>query len=134
MKLRYLVRALLVLAAVFTACVPSTSKTAALKGIEEFHNRFNRNEFAEIYEESDQKAKDKITKNDFLEDMKAMREGQGAVLDSQEIATEYNYMNGVSMVKILVQVSYEKGNAKEEFIYYIKGESAQLASYRFLGQ
>lgn len=121
-----------VLTAALASCVPSEHKTIALQAIEQFHNQFNRSEFSEIYEGADQKAKEKISKNDFIEDMEAMRRGQGAVLRSEEIGTDYNYINGVTMVKILVLVSFEKGTAKEEFIYYFRDAKIQLASYRFL--
>jgi len=132
MKLRG-ITGILILTAALTSCVPSKHKRVALQAIQQFHNQFNNYEFAEIYEGADQKAKEKISRSDFMEDMKAMRRGQGAVLKSEEIATDYNYMDGVAMVKIVVLVSFEKGTAKEEFIYYLRDDKIQLASYHFLG-
>jgi hypothetical protein len=115
------------------SCVASRHEAISLRAIQRFHEQFNNSQFAEIYDGADEKTKEKISKGDFVEDMKAMRRGQGAVLQSEEMAIDYNYVEGISLVKIAVRVSFEKGVAREKFIYYMRDNRAQLASYRFLG-
>ena len=122
-----------IVTAISLCCAPSAEKNTALDGIKEFHAHFNRHEFSKIYKLAHPDARGKISENDFVEDMKRMRLGQGTATGFEEIATDYHYQNGTSMVKILVLTSYEKGKAHEEFIYHLSGGRAQLASYRFLG-
>ena len=132
MKLKSIILILIFSIAV-PACVPSKDKGVALKAIEQFHSQYNNNQFAELYESADQKAKDTIAKDDFVEDMKAMRLGQGAVLKSEEKRIDYNYAEGMAILKITVLVSFEKGTATEDFSYRIVDGKPQLLSYHFLG-
>jgi hypothetical protein len=131
MKLRDIGGALL-LTITLTSCVPEKDKKVALDGIGLFHNQFNKSEFSEIYEGANQALKEKISKDRLVEDMNALRRGQGAVLKSQEMALDYNYMDGNVMVKIIVQVTFERGTGKEEFIFSVTDGRAQLVSYHFL--
>lgn len=124
---------LIALSVTFSSCVPASYKAGATEGIAQFHRRYNSNQFGEIYDNSEPSAKEKISRADFIQDMEAMRRGQGAVISSSELQTDYNHEGGIWMVKVLVEVVFEKGNAKEEFIFYFSGDNSQLASYRFLG-
>src|SRR5437879_11769031 len=72
-------------------CVPSRQKSRTLEAIETFHQRFNHSQFSEIYDETDERTKQTVSKADFVEGMTAMRQGQGAVLQSEEINSDYNY-------------------------------------------
>jgi hypothetical protein len=134
MHARQVIKAIFpLLTALFLSCVPEREKAVTLQGIQQFHNRYNNSQFSEIYDSAQQNTRDKISKSDFVEDMKAMRQGQGAVLKSEEISSEYRYSDGVAMIKTVVLVSFEKGTAREEFIFYHSNGDAHLASYRFLG-
>jgi len=127
-----IVVSLLMLASVLSSCAASKDEAVAMQAIEEFHVRFNNLAFSSIYEEAHQNIRVMIPKEAFLESMKAMREGQGAVIKTQKLGVEYSYSTEGKIIKILVQVAFEKGNAKEEFMYYISENKAYLTSYRFI--
>ena len=115
------------------SCVPKGEKALADTAVAKFHRDFNESRFTEMYDAVSDDAKAKLSRDDFVAGMKAMRTGQGAVLDSRDLSTDYNYLNGAEMIKITAVVTFEKGRAKEEFIFHINNGKAQLASYRFLG-
>ena len=117
-----------------TGCVPSQHKASALRGIEQFHSRFNDFRFAEVYDGADSKVKAAMSRDEFVESMKAMREGQGRVLSTEEIGMDYDSSSDVVRIKILMLVTFEKGQAREEFVYQISEGEAVLAGYRFLGK
>jgi len=115
------------------ACSPSKDKGLATAATEEFHERFNRSAFGEIYDHAESDVKERQARADFLGSMDAMRRGQGAVIQAKEIAVDYNYSTDGNMIKLLYEVTYEKGIAKEEFIWTIANGSGSLHSYRVLG-
>jgi hypothetical protein len=115
------------------ACSPSRDKAVAEVATEEFHNRFNNSAFGDIYDRAEPDVKEMQARNDFLGSMEAMRKGQGAVVQAKELAVDYNYSTDGNMIKLLYEVTYEKGIAKEEFIWIIADGKGILHSYRFLG-
>jgi hypothetical protein len=112
-------------------CSPSKDKAAAVSATEEFHRLFNSSAFGEIYDHAEPGMRG--DKRSFLASMEAMRAGQGAVLQAKELAVDYNYSTDGNMIKLLYEVRYEKGTAKEEFIWTIADGKGILHSYRFVG-
>jgi hypothetical protein len=113
------------------ACSPSKDKAVAALATEDFHRLFNSSAFGEIYDHAEPGMR--RDKRSFLASMEAMRDGQGAVLQAKELAVDYNYSTDGNMIKLLYEVTYEKGTAKEEFIWTIADGKGMLHSYRFLG-
>ena len=125
--------ALVLVAFTLCGCSASKDKAIAISSTDEFHKRFNDSHFADIYDSAEPAVRDVQTKRDFLASMEAMRAGQGAVLQSKELGVDYNYSTDGTMVKLLCEVTYEKGVAREEFIWTIAKGKGILHSYRFLG-
>jgi hypothetical protein len=69
----------------------------------------------------------------FTVEMIAMRKGQGEVLKSEELASEYLYIDGRSKTRLIVSTTYDKGSAREEFVFSHSNGKAELSGYRFLG-
>lgn len=125
---------LLALAVSLASCTSSENKAVALQAISDFHRRYNNFAFSDIYEDAHPSLKSIISKEDFVSGIGAIRNGEGAVLDVQEVGDAYNYSSEGNMVKILVNVRFEKRKAREEFIYHVSTEKAYLSSYRFIPQ
>jgi hypothetical protein len=104
-----------------------------LEEIARFHENFNHGNFSAMYDIADAEGRANSSLEKFTVEMTAMREGQGAVLRSEELASEYLYINGLSKTRLLVSVTYEKGAAQEEFVFSHKNGKAELSGYRFLG-
>jgi hypothetical protein len=115
------------------ACAPQASKTAALRSVEQFHSRFNDSRFSEIYDESDSDVKTTMSRKEFMDSMAAMREGQGRAIKAEEVATASDSSSDANSIKVLMQVTFEKGKAREEFLYHMADGKAVLAGYHFLG-
>lgn len=126
-------RILLSLTLALSSCAQSKSNAVALQGIREFHTLYNNSEFEKIYDAASPEARQKISRQNFVEDMKAMRLGQGAESNTEPVAIDYNYLDGISMTKVLVRVTFEKGIANEEFIFDVSEAKPKLTSYHFLG-
>lgn len=118
---------------IICACSPSRNKANALEAIRSFHENFNRSEFSSMYDILDEEGRANTSLERFTVEMTAMRKGQGAVLKSKELESEYLYVNGRSKTRLIVSVNYEKGDAREEFVFsHIDGKTL-LSGYRFLG-
>jgi hypothetical protein len=115
------------------ACSASKDKAIAVAATNEFHTRFNNSQFGDIYDAAEPTVRQVQTKRDFFASMEAMRAGQGSVVQSKEVGVDYNYSTDGTMVKLLCEVTYEKGVAREEFIWTIVNDKGILHSYRFLG-
>lgn len=81
----------------------------------------------------DEEGRSNTWREKFTAEMTAMRKGQGAVLNSKEIESEYLYVNGRSKTRLIVLVNYEKGDAREEFVFSHTNGKTLLSGYRFLG-
>jgi hypothetical protein len=120
------------LAATLSSCSPSEDKAVAAQAVEEFHQRYNNRLFSDIHENAEPGLKNLRPREDFLASIKAMREGQGAVLEAKELDSAYKYSFEGNMVKLLYEVTYEKGKAKEEFIWTISNGKGKLRRFRFI--
>lgn len=105
----------------------------AAAATEEFHKHFNSSTFGDIYDRAEPIVREMQSRDDFLAAMERMRKGQGAVLQTRELAVGYNYSTDGNMINLLYEVTYEKGIAKEEFTWTIVEGKGILHGYRFLG-
>jgi hypothetical protein len=85
----------------------------------------------EIYDAADQSLNATIPKADFVDGLKAIRSGRGAVKSTRQLAIDYSYSSGSRMVKLLVLTNLEKGEAEEQFIFVISNHEPHLRSYVF---
>ena len=115
------------------ACSQSAIHEQALVEIRDFHEHFNKREFPAMYDALDAEGRKNITLEQFVKGMTAMRERQGAIVESKELSTDYYYAVGVSKIRIIVSVTYEKGTAGEEFVFSRPNGKIGLSGYRFLG-
>lgn len=115
------------------ACAQSDNKAKALEEIARFHENFNLGNFSAMYDIADAEGRANSSLEKFTMEMAAMRKGQGAVLRSEEVASEYLYIDGRSKTRVIVSVTYEQGVAQEEFVFSHRDGKAQLSGYRFLG-
>ena len=118
---------------ILCGCTESGNKAKALAEIGRFHENFNHSEFSSMYDVLDEEGRANTSLERFTAEMTAMRKGQGAVLSSEEVASEYLYNNGRSKTRLIVAVTYEKGVAREEFVFSHTNGKARLSGYRFLG-
>ena len=119
------------LPAMLSGCAPDADRSQADRGVAEFHERFNRSAFGEIYDTADQSLRTTIPKDDFVSGLQAIRNGHGAAKTARQIAIDYNYSSDGRMVKILISTSFEKGDAEEQFIFMIDDHGPHLRSYVF---
>jgi hypothetical protein len=134
-SVRITVRFLAVMVLCVAACAPPPEqKASALRSIEQFHNRFNDFRFSEVYDDAGSQVRMAMSREEFVESMKAMREGQGRVLKSEEIASAYDSSPDAISIKIRLLVTFEKGQAREEFLYHVSEGKVVLAGYHFLGK
>lgn len=120
------------LALLTISCISQKDQTVALTAIEQYHARFNDSKFDEIYDDSTTEHKNAISKERFLESIRAMRQGQGRVLSSEQLAVDYRSSPDAVHIKLLMLVTFEKGEANEEFIYRISDGKALLERYKFI--
>lgn len=118
---------------IICACAPPGNEATALEAIRSFHENFNRSDFSSMYDILDEEGRANTSRERFTAEMTAMRKGQGAVLNSKELESEYLYANGRSKTRLILSVSYEKGDAREEFVFSHTNGKTLLSGYRFLG-
>lgn len=114
------------------ACTQSVDHKQALEEIRTFHEHFNHSEFPAMFAVLDAEGSHNITLEQFAKGMTSMREGQGAVVESKELSTEYYYASGVAKTRVIISVTYEKGSAREEFVFSRQSGKTGLSGYRFL--
>jgi hypothetical protein len=123
---------LLTVIAVLSSCATSENKAVGIRAIADFHDLYNKSAFSDIYESAHPNLKSMVPKENFVNSIAAMRQGQGAVLNFTEKAVGYELSSEGDLVKILIDVTFEKGKSQEEFIFQVTDGKAILWSYRFI--
>jgi len=104
----------------------------SIKGVDEFHQRYNSHVFAAIYDNAHEELKSTITREGFIEGIRELRDRQGPFIRSREIKTDYLYSSGEVRVKMLFESVFEKGEAGEEFVFLVNDGKPHLLRYRFI--
>lgn len=119
---------LLAACAVSTACSATKDKSLAVAATKEFHTRFNNSNFGDIYDGTEPAGR-QVAKEDFITKLESMHDAVGAVLQSKELRVDYDHSTDGTVVRLLCEVTYEKGVGREEFVWVIANGKAVLRSF-----
>jgi hypothetical protein len=121
----------ILLAACFvnSACSAANDKSIAFAATKQFHARFNNTDFGDIYDGTEPGVR-LVTREDFIIKLESMRNGVGAVLQSEEVSLDDHNSTDVAVVKVCCEVKYEKAAGREEFVWIIANGKAVLRSFK----
>lgn len=94
-----------------------------------FHQLYNEQKFEEIYELTDQRARVTKEKKDLLNLMNVVFTNHGRISSSEIIKAEVVPHASFSEVQLLYKTKFEKGEAYENFTWYVENGKAGLFSY-----
>ncbi len=125
-----MLRKLALLAALALAgCSVSKDLAAVDQAIAAFHRSLDAGQFEPIYDASTQEIKGTTSKSGFVELLAAIHRKLGPFKSGKRETWNDNVGTGGHVVSITYGATYERGAAKEEFVYRIKGDRALLAGY-----
>lgn len=125
-----LVLTVLLVSALLQACVSSNKAIASGRvSVEQFRSHWRGDRYLEIYLDSDQAFRDKVTKDEFIEFGKKMRGQLGDVLQSRLVEERVNYNENGTMVLLHYETRFLRGEAYERFAWLIKGDKSYLYNY-----
>jgi hypothetical protein len=123
---------LLSICILLAACSMSNDREIAEKAVKEYHDRYNRRAFAEIYDNEHEELKAVRSRESFMQSIEGMRNTQGAVKSAKILNDEYSYSSDAKQIRLTYDVEFENGQAKEQFVFTILGDQAVLSGYRYI--
>lgn len=122
-------RSLMLLALVLVGCGAESSTDNATKAVADFRVQYYAKDFAGMYENADPEFQKATSRADWERLMRTMASRLGEVQNASDPAWHINVGTGGKYVRLDYETEFEKGAAKETFLWRIKGESARLMGY-----
>jgi hypothetical protein len=119
----------LTFAVLLASCGVKQSMEDAGVGIEQFHARYDKENYDAIWGTTSTEFRKITTQKQFEQLLIAIRGKLGAVKSSKQQGWQANTNNGVSTVVISTQTTFEKGDGTETFTFVREGEALKLLGY-----
>ncbi len=110
-------------------CAVGKDVPKAERAIGAFHQAVDAGRFDGIYDASAQEIKGTTSKSQFTALLAAIHAKLGAFKSGRRNSWNDNYGSGGHVITIVYAATYERGAAREEFVYKIDGDRAVLAGY-----
>jgi hypothetical protein len=121
---------LLALAVLLGGCSFSEDRDRGERAVEQFHDLFRAERYAEIYANTTENFREATTEEDFAEFLGAIRRKLGNVRESELTEFEVNYSASGTSIWLGYETAYELGTATEQFVWVADGETTRLEGYR----
>ena len=111
------------------ACsAPADIGSASAAG-KKFHDHFNQQDFAAIYNEADPKFRATVKQDELTALLSGVYHEFGNVTDTTRTGLNVNYKFGGSTITMTYSTKFQLGEAQEEFIWLKSGDTLRLLNY-----
>ena len=104
-------------------------QSLAQRGVDQFHDCYNRKDYDALYSLMSQNATNKQSKDVILVEMQTTVEKWGKEVSSSMVLAKV-YPGAPIQVRMIYNTTYEKGQAQEWFIWATDGKRASLLQYQ----
>ncbi|HKF24943.1 MAG TPA: DUF4019 domain-containing protein, partial [Candidatus Acidoferrum sp.] len=94
-----------------------------------FHGRYNRQDYDQMYREADPKFRAAVEPGAWLKLMARMHDKLGNVTDTTRTGFNVNYNVGGSTVTITYSTKFQLGDGQEEFVWLKSNHELRLLNY-----
>jgi opacity protein-like surface antigen len=112
-----------------SACSSPADMAAAEQEVPKFHGDLDQGRFVEIYAGSADDLKKVTTQEDFVALLEAVHRKLGDTKSSSKQNWNVNFHTSGTFVTLTYKTVYAEGEAAEQFVYRIEGQSALLVGY-----
>jgi len=107
-------------------------KAIAENAVVEFHNRLNAQQCNEIYEQADNRFKQKHQKNDAINACKTIYKQFGQVKSSSLLGYNINSNPTETLATLKYTTKFSQVTISEEFVFVIEGDRARIVEYSLI--
>ena len=111
------------------ACSMSADTKLAEQAVSRFHAMLDAGQFQAIYDGGADDLKQATTREKFVALLEAIHRKLGPTRASRESSWRVNYHTSGTFVTLVYASTYAEGEASEQFVYRLRGNSALLAGY-----
>jgi|SRR5215831_2367555 len=112
-----------------TSCSVRKAKGVAALGVANFHSQFNSKQYRQIYNQTDQGFQKQTSEPQLTDYLEAVHRKLDEVKDAKEVRWRANVTPSGTQVSLLYQTTFDEGNATEEFVFIVDGDSSRLFRY-----
>ncbi len=116
--------------ALVAGCSGGADKTAAEDGVRQFHDRYNAQQYHEIYADTAPEFRGATTEADLVTLLQNLRKRAGDLRTTNQTQWTINAGTGGSSVSLVYASAFEQISATERFLWQINAGKAVLAGYR----
>ena len=120
---------LFIFALLIVGCGSGDDLRIAANGVTRVHAQLDNLQFADIYSQADDALRSVTKQQDFLDFVGAVHRKLGKVQSAIQSNYFVNFTTSGTRVRLNYRTKFEGGDAQEEFVWKIKGESAVLVGY-----
>jgi hypothetical protein len=117
------------LACTLLGCSGSADTILAERAVMQFHELLDAGRFTDIFEQSSDDLKKASTQPEFVALLEAVHRKLGNTKSAVDQAWSVNYRTSGKFITLTYKTVYSEGEAAEQFVFRIQGESAALAGY-----
>ncbi len=122
---------LLVCCALLASCGFRQARILAEQGVKEFHDLLNREQYGAIYDASDDSLRKSMSRSDFVAYLSDIHFRLGTARKTTISGFEVNTSPGQeSQVALAAETAFDRGTAKEQFLWRVTRGRAVLLEYR----
>jgi hypothetical protein len=113
------------------SCITSgaLAKSAATTATDDFHARFNREDYSGIYATASESLRREASEEQLTKLLTAIHKKLGAVKGSKQTLWKVFVGTGGTQVTLDYETDFEGGQAREDFVWLVGGAQARLLGY-----
>lgn len=115
--------------ALLVGCSNGLPPDLAKQASSDFHARYNREEFDELYAHAGDLLKRNYSRQQFVDFVAAIHAGLGDVDSSELVQSKITVSSSGSDVRLGYRTRFERGSGIEAFVWHIRSGNAQLVGY-----
>jgi hypothetical protein len=117
------------LAVALTNCSAPADTVSAERAVVKFHELLDASRFTEIFEQSSDDLKQASPQSDFVALLETVHRKLGNTKSAVDQAWNVNYHTSGTFITLTYKTVYSQGEAAEQFLFRMRGDSAALAGY-----
>ena len=111
------------------SCMFTKGKEVGERAVRDFHNRFNQEQYHEIYTRADEGFRKAVSESEVTALFEAVHRKLGTVRNAQPTSWRVNATTSGTLINLQYATEFTEGKGTESFVFMVHGNEALLYNY-----
>jgi len=112
-----------------SSCMFTKGKEVGERAVQDFHNRFNQEQYHEIYSKADDGFRKAVSESEVTALFEAVHRKLGTVRNAQPRNWRVNATTSGTLINLQYETEFTEGKGTESFVFMVHGNEALLYNY-----